>query len=307
MPNEVKEKVLSEIAAGATPQQCADKYSISAGTIRSWVSRCKNNKCNVAKKPEKKPATQRKNVAAEKKATVKSKVAKPAESTDEELTEKQRLFCEIYIRNFNATTAAIRAGYSEKTAYSIGHELLKKPEIRKEIDRLKELKRQALMISEDDIVERYMKIAFADISDFVEFGRVLTPVMNMFGPVEALNPETGKKEPLMREVNDVRFKDFTQVDGGLICQIKQGKDGASLKLEDRQKALDWLANFFNMNPASKHRQQYDNERLKIERERLEIERSKTGDTGNGEAPNDGFIDALNASAKEAWADAPESS
>lgn len=52
------------------------------------------------------------------------------------LTLKQRRFIEEYLIDFNATQAAIRAGYSEKTAYSVGHENLSKPEIKSEIDRL---------------------------------------------------------------------------------------------------------------------------------------------------------------------------
>lgn len=56
--------------------------------------------------------------------------------SDEEkkLTHKQRVFIDEYLRDFNATQAAIRAGYSEKTAYSIGSENLTKPEIKAEID-----------------------------------------------------------------------------------------------------------------------------------------------------------------------------
>ena len=42
------------------------------------------------------------------------------------LNEKQKMFCEEYIIDLNATQSAIRAGYSEKTAYSIGQRLLKK-------------------------------------------------------------------------------------------------------------------------------------------------------------------------------------
>ncbi len=45
------------------------------------------------------------------------------------MSPKQRRFAEEYLVDHNATQAAIRAGYSEKTAYSIGHENLKKPEI----------------------------------------------------------------------------------------------------------------------------------------------------------------------------------
>ena len=125
------------------------------------------------------------------------------------------------------------------------------------------------MISKDDIVERFMRIAFADMTDFVEFGRVKVPVMTMMGPIEVLNEKTGKKEVLTKEVNDVRFKDSSQVDGGLICQIKQGKDGASLKLEDRQRALEWLAAYFEMDPMSKHKKLFDNKKLALEERALD--------------------------------------
>ena len=47
------------------------------------------------------------------------------------LNEKQKAFCEYYASSFNATESAKKAGYSEKTAYSIGCENLKKPEIQK--------------------------------------------------------------------------------------------------------------------------------------------------------------------------------
>ena len=44
---------------------------------------------------------------------------------DDGLTDKQRLFCNYYMQSFNATQAAIKAGYSEKSAYQIGYQLLK--------------------------------------------------------------------------------------------------------------------------------------------------------------------------------------
>lgn len=50
------------------------------------------------------------------------------------MTDKQKRFCDEYLINSNITQAAIRAGYSPKTAYSIGEENLKKPEIKAYID-----------------------------------------------------------------------------------------------------------------------------------------------------------------------------
>lgn len=56
------------------------------------------------------------------------------------LTERQRRFVEAFIETGNAAEAARRAGYSKKTAYSIGNENLKKPEIKYAIDqRMKEI------------------------------------------------------------------------------------------------------------------------------------------------------------------------
>lgn len=52
------------------------------------------------------------------------------------LTRKQQVFCQEYMANgYNATQAAIKAGYSKKTAYSIGQRLLKKVEIKAELER----------------------------------------------------------------------------------------------------------------------------------------------------------------------------
>ncbi|MBC2821530.1 terminase small subunit, partial [Enterococcus faecalis] len=59
------------------------------------------------------------------------------------MTEKQKRFCDFYIETGNATQAAIKAGYSEKTAAAIGAENLIKPNLKTYIDeRLAELKNE---------------------------------------------------------------------------------------------------------------------------------------------------------------------
>lgn len=61
------------------------------------------------------------------------------------MTDKQKRFCDEYLIDCNATQAAIRAGYSPKTAYSIGEENLKKPELKTYIDeRLKQLRSEKI-------------------------------------------------------------------------------------------------------------------------------------------------------------------
>lgn len=55
------------------------------------------------------------------------------------MNARQKKFCDEYLIDCNATRAAIRAGYSPKTAYSIGEENLKKPELKAYIDEQLEL------------------------------------------------------------------------------------------------------------------------------------------------------------------------
>lgn len=78
------------------------------------------------------------------------------------LTEKQKRFCEEYLIDLNATQAAIRAGYSVKTAYSIGEENLKKPEIQKMISELQNKQSERTQITADTVLKELEKIAFAD-------------------------------------------------------------------------------------------------------------------------------------------------
>ncbi len=50
------------------------------------------------------------------------------------MTQKQKRFCDEYLIDLNATQAAVRAGYSERTAYSIGQRMLKNVEVKNYID-----------------------------------------------------------------------------------------------------------------------------------------------------------------------------
>lgn len=75
------------------------------------------------------------------------------------LTPKQQRFVEEYLIDLNATQAAIRAGYSEKTAYSVGHENLKKPEIQKAIEEAKKQVSKRTELTVDMVVNGLLKEA----------------------------------------------------------------------------------------------------------------------------------------------------
>ena len=123
---------------------------------------------------------------------------------------------------------------------------LVKPSIKAEILRLKQERLNREFLSEADIFQKYMDIAFADITDYLEFGTEEVPVMSLYGPVKTKDPETGEEKMLTKVINKVHFRDSLDVDGTIISEVKQGKDGASIKLSDRMKALEWLSGHMNM-------------------------------------------------------------
>ena len=85
-----------------------------------------------------------------------------------ELTQKQKIFVQEYCYDWNATRAAIAAGYSKKTAAVIGQENLRKPYIQAHIEEIqKDLEKQA-GISRLKVVKELMSMAFTDIADIVE-------------------------------------------------------------------------------------------------------------------------------------------
>ena len=84
--------------------------------------------------------------------------------------DKQKLFAEEYIVDFNATQAAIRAGYSEKTAHSIGSENLKKPAIQELISRAIQDRIRRTHITQERVVLELASVAFADMTKQEESG-----------------------------------------------------------------------------------------------------------------------------------------
>lgn len=69
------------------------------------------------------------------------------------LNERQKRFCDEYLIDLDGTKAAIRAGYSEKTAYSIGSENLRKPELRAYIDERLAEKNKSLIADQDEVMK----------------------------------------------------------------------------------------------------------------------------------------------------------
>lgn len=89
----------------------------------------------------------------------------------DELRGRRARFCREYVLDLNGTQAAIRAGYSPKTAGSQAYDLLKKPEIRAEIGSLERVAAEKLEIEHHDMLKRYWDIATGDVNDLVRIER----------------------------------------------------------------------------------------------------------------------------------------
>ena len=101
--------------------------------------------------------------------------------SNSELTDKQRLFCIYYIKYFNATKAYKKAyGCDYSTAMVNGCNLLRNTKVQGEIQKLKTYKLNRAMLSEEDIFQKYIDIAFSDITDYLEFKQEKVEVMGAF-------------------------------------------------------------------------------------------------------------------------------
>lgn len=101
---------------------------------------------------------------------------KAAPRAPRELTPLQRLFVLEYLKDFNATQAAIRAGYSEKTASQIAYELLQNPLVVAQIENEKAQRLDRLQVDADWMLKRLIHEAEADLAELYDDDGRLKPV-----------------------------------------------------------------------------------------------------------------------------------
>jgi len=131
------------------------------------------------------------------------------------LTPKQIKFCEEYVVDLNGTQAAIRAGYSEKTANEQASQLLAKLSIQEKVKELQNGLSESTLTKAEDVINELKKTAFSDITNFI--GQV-----------------SGKT---------FLIKDFSILPKELtacIESIQETKDGIKFKLYDKIKSLELL-------------------------------------------------------------------
>jgi len=129
----------------------------------------------------------------------------------DELTDRQNAFIREYLKDFNATQAAIRAGYSPTSAAESGCENLIKSNIRSEIDRIIAQRAARVGISVERVLQEYARIAFFNPTTVVsvtEKGTVLiTPTDELDEDDSACIAEVSSKETLFGADVKIKFHD----------------------------------------------------------------------------------------------------
>ena len=131
------------------------------------------------------------------------------------LTEKQKRFVAEYLVDLNATQAAIRAGYSPKTANRIGSQNLSKVDVQAEIEKRRATLRNKLEITQEKVIEELAAVAFANGADFAQVTK------------------TGL-------VRIIPTEDIPQDKRKAIASIKEGANGTEIKTYDKVRALELL-------------------------------------------------------------------
>jgi len=197
-----------------------------------------------------------------------------------ELTPRQSRFVDEYLKDLSATQAAIRAGYSKKTAGRTGHENLKKPEIAREIQARMNDRAKRTHITAEKVLERWWEIATADPAEITqvrrgccrhchgedhqfqwkneeEFARAMASAEFGKEPSDAGGygfrdfnlPHPGCPECGGEGVPRVYAEDTRNLAGSaklLFAGVKQTKDGLEVKMHDQAKALENVARHLGM-------------------------------------------------------------
>lgn len=188
------------------------------------------------------------------------------------LTEKAQRFCEHYIEGHNRKLALLKAGFSESTVENgsiYAYKLLKDSNVQRYIMWLKVRALDESLIRSADIIDEWVRIAFSDMCDFVD----IFPTY-------------------------IKLKPANKVDGQLIKSIKSGRDGISIELHDKMKALDNLAKYCKDMPQDWKQKIEERKQELLERE-FELKK-KQYDLDNIQKEDDEFMKAIKESAKAVW-------
>ncbi len=157
------------------------------------------------------------------------------------LNDRQKRFVEEYLVDLNATQAARRAGYSEKTAEQMGYQLLQKTSVSAAIQKAMAERQKRTEITQDMILKELANIAFANGTDFAKVVCREVPMTTV--------DEDGMLQTVTKLQQLVEIKDTSTIPPekrAAISGIKEGKYGIEVSSYDKVKALELLGKHLGM-------------------------------------------------------------
>lgn len=190
------------------------------------------------------------------------------------LTAKQQRFVDEYLIDLNATQAAIRAGYSKKTAQVQSARLLSNVMVSAAVAKGMESRSTRTGITQDMVLRELAKIGFSDIRKVVRWGETQ---LRMVGGDE----DEGDVLVPYHGLALIDSNDIDDETAGAIAEVSQGKEGLKVKLHDKKGALVDIGRHLGMFvPAGHADLDAELKRLEIEKKRAEIKRLQDeGDDG----------------------------
>lgn len=238
--------------AGMKYKDIATKYGVSINTVKSWKSRNGWQRDATTKKGAHKKT---KRVHTKKQKVVQARNPDVIDElvNNDELKDRQKAFCLYYLQRYNATWAYQQAyGVSYNTAKTEGSKTLAKPNIKKQLTELKKQQSAELYATANDIMLGYLKQAYSDVTDVLEFKTVKrlkwVKIPDDTGEYEdmdghyrldpKIDPETG--EQAFYYENQVLLKDSNEIDTSTIKSIRIDKGEAVVEMYDKQRAMKEL-------------------------------------------------------------------
>jgi phage terminase small subunit len=245
MPNEIDRQAIErDYNTGMKYKELAEKYGVAISTVKSWKTRYKWDR-SVQKDAYKKQKSTRtkKDVRTQGKTTEEQPIDNEVDTLN--ITDKQRRFADEYLIDLNATQAAIRAGYSPRTAQQQSSDLLLKLVIRDYIDQRLAEQSARTGINSERILREYARMGFARVPDIVDTttGKVK----------ENLSPDDAAA------ISSIKIKTF-ESDNGFSTECE-------VKIHDKQKALQRLEKYQGLTKQ-------EDEHLQLEQQKLEFAKAQ---------------------------------
>lgn len=160
------------------------------------------------------------------------------------LSEKQKKFANEYLKDLNATQAAIRAGYSVNTAAQQASRLLTNVKVQRYINERQRERLKRVEINQDRVLSELASIAFSKASDYASV--VERPAMTEINGVMFPVKDNRGKTVMCRTVESILTEELSEEQKRALCVIKKGRDGIEVRTYDKIRALELLGKHLGM-------------------------------------------------------------